>query len=92
MASTFKHNFAGYVQVMNYSGVQDLCKQKAQSVKEQADHMLSEGGYTAIDDHERHDITMSDGRKAQLVVTHSQHAMRSQNRKKTLEKALGAGV
>lgn len=92
MASKFKHNFAGYVQVMNYSGVQNMCKQKAQAVKEQADHMLSTGGYTAIDDHERHEITMSDGRGAQLVVTHSLHAMRSQNKKKTLTKALGAGA
>ena len=92
MASTFKRNFAGYIQVMNYSGVQDLCKSKAQAVKEQADHMLSVGGYTAIDDHERHGITMSNGRGVQLVATHSLHAMRSQNKKKTLSKALGAGV
>jgi hypothetical protein len=90
MASTFKRNFAGYIQVMNYSGVQDLCKSKAQAVKEQADHMLSVGGYTAIDDHEVYDITKSDGRGASLVVTHTKHAMRSQNRKKTLEKALSA--
>ena len=86
----FKFSYRGYVQVMNYPSTQRLIHNKAQAVAGQADSMLSVGGYIAIDDHEVYDITESDGRGASLVVTHTKHAMRSQNRKKTLEKALSA--
>lgn len=88
----FKFSYRGYVQVMNYPSTQRIIRAKAQAVADQADSMLSVGGYKAINDHEVYDITESDGRGASLVVTHTKHAMRSQNRKKTLTKALGAGV
>jgi hypothetical protein len=85
----FEHSSAGYVDVMNMAGVQSLIKNKAKQVNQTANSMLSEGGYTAINDFEEAQGQFRDGRKVQNVYTHSLHAMRSQNKKKTLTKALG---
>ena len=91
MASVkFKHNFAGYRDVMNSSGVQTILKGRAQKVKDQANSMLSAEGYHAIDSFEAFTGTLSDGRNVAGVYTHSLHAMRSQNKRKTLTKALNA--
>lgn len=87
----FKWNPAGYREIKNSAKVQALVNQKAQAVKTQANSMLSSGGYRSISNHEVHDATISkDGTKAKIVVTHSLHAMRSQNKHKTLTKALGS--
>lgn len=87
----FKWNPAGYRELKNSAGVQNLINRKAQAVKASASSMLSSGGYRAIDDFEVHDATISkDATKAKIVVTHSLHAMRSQNKNKTLTKALGS--
>lgn len=86
----FKWNPAGYRELKNSAGVQNLVNSKAQAVKASANSMLSSGGYRAINDFDVHDVTLSkDGTKAKIVATHSLHAMRSQNKRKTLTKALG---
>lgn len=86
----FKWSPSGYRDVKNSAGVQALVSSKAKAVKTQANSMLSAGGYYAIDDFEIHDVKISkDATKAKIVVTHSLHAMRSQNKRKTLTKALG---
>ena len=86
----FKWNPAGYRELKNSGRVQALVNSKAQAVKSSANSMLSTGGYRAIGDFEVHDVTISkDATKAKIVATHSLHAMRSQNKRKTLTKALG---
>jgi hypothetical protein len=87
---TFKHSSSGYVDVMNLAGIQNILKKKAESVKSSANASLSVGGYTAIDDFETAKGHYRDGRGVQNVYTHSLHAMRSQNKHKTLTNALGS--
>lgn len=87
----FRWNPAGYRQVKNDPRVQILVLSKAQAVKAQANAMLSTGGYRAINDFEIHNVTVSpDATQAKIVATHSLHAMRAQNKQKTLTNALGS--
>ena len=87
----FTWNPAGYQELKNSAGVQNLVKEKAERVKARANASLSSGGYRAIDDFEIHQKTNSkDGTNLQIVVTHSEHAKRSQNKHKTLTNALGS--
>jgi hypothetical protein len=87
----FKWNPAGYRELKNSARVQSIIESKAQRVKDTANANLSAGGYVAIDDFEKHQVTLTpDDTKAQIVVTHSEHAKRAQNKRKTLENALGS--
>lgn len=86
----FRWNPAGYRELKNSGKVQALITSKAYDVKAAATASLSTGGYRAINDFETHDVTISkDATKAKIVATHSLHATRSQNKRKTLTKALG---
>ncbi len=87
----FKWNPSGYREIKNSGAVQQIIDNKAQAVESRANASLSSGGYSAIKDFEKHTVTQSpDGSKARIVVTHSLHAKRAQNKNKTLETALGA--
>ncbi len=87
----FKWNPTGYREVKNFATVQAIIDKKAQAVADKANADLSGGGYTSIKDFEVHPVTINkDGSKAKIVVTHSAHAMYSQNKHKTLTNALGA--
>lgn len=84
----FKHSSSGYVDVMNMAGVQSIVQSKAKQVHASATSMLSDSGYASINEFEQADGQYKDGRKVRNVYTHSLHAMRSQNKNKTLTKAL----
>lgn len=80
----------GFVEVMNFAGVQNMLDEKATAVRDQANSMLSDEGYTSTTGHVKVDSKWKDGRKAKGVYTRTLHAQRSQNKNKTLTKALGS--
>lgn len=87
----FIWNPSGYAELKNSARVQNIVKNKAERVKARANASLSVGGYTAIDDFEMYQKTNSkDATNLQIVVTHSEHAKRSQSKHKTLANALGS--
>ncbi len=84
----FKPNRAGYAALMNSAAVQAMIEGKAQSVKDAADGMLSDGGYRM----EGHEVKDFQGKLAngKVVRTKTDQARYTNAKRNTLLKALGS--
>lgn len=84
----FKSNRAGYAALMNSAAVQAMIEGKAQSVKDAADGMLSDGGYRM----EGHEVKDFQGKLAngKVVRTKTDQARYTNSKRNTLLKALGS--
>ena len=92
MASTvkfgkFKHDKAGYADLMNSGAVQSMLRGKAERVLSAADRGLSEDGYE-LPGHELKEYRgkLADG---YVVRTKTDHARYAQAKRKNLGKSLG---
>lgn len=83
----FKADLAGYAELMNGSGIQQILDNKANGIARRADANLSRGGYVVSG----HTVKSFQGKlaKCKAVVTRTEQAKRSQAKRKTLTCAIG---
>lgn len=89
MASvTFRWDRSGYVGVCNMAGVQSLVEARAREIASSAKAKLDPDEGYILDDYEVKDFTTKLGATGRVVRTKTDHARYSQNKNKTLTKAL----
>ena len=84
----FKADKVGYAALMNSGAVQGIISNKAESVKNAADGMLSDGGYNM----EGHEVKDFQGKLAngKVVRTKTDQARYTNAKRNTLRKSLGS--
>lgn len=89
MASVkFEWDRSGYAAVCNMAGVQSAVESAAQGIASSAKAMLDPDEGYHLDDYEIKDFTTKLGATGRIVRTKTDHARYSQNKNKTLTKAL----
>lgn len=87
---TFKPDFAGYRAVLDSGGVQAEVEKIAQDVASAASSMLDPDEGFVAEDFVVRSFTTKVGAKGRVVRTNTAHAAYSQNKNKTLRKALNS--